>query len=120
MQMQHSDQEGFVILEINEARINANNAQELKRYIEQLVSLGRRRVLVGVDKVNFVDSTGLGALVACLKLVGRDGAFVLCGATPPVMSLLKLTQMDRVLRNFATIERALESLTDRTSESKHD
>jgi anti-sigma B factor antagonist len=60
--------------------------------------------------VRFIDSSGLGAIVSMLKLIGREGDLVLCGVTDPVMSLFKLTRMDRVFQMFPSEHDALAAL----------
>jgi anti-sigma B factor antagonist len=50
--------------------------------------------------VDFIDSSGLGAIVSALKTIGRNGDLVLCGIKETVMSLFRLTRMDRVFRIF--------------------
>jgi len=58
--------------------------------------------------VEFIDSSGLGALVACLKLAGSKGKFVLFGVRVKVASMFKLTRMDRVFNLCDTEEQTLQ------------
>src|ERR1019366_4893905 len=50
--------------------------------------------------VSLKDSSGLGAVVFILKHLGHKGRLHICGVTPGVMAVLKLTRMDRVLKTF--------------------
>jgi anti-sigma B factor antagonist len=46
--------------------------------------------------VDFMDSSGLGAMVSVLKTLGGAGALTVCNVKGGVLSLLKLTRMDKV------------------------
>jgi anti-sigma B factor antagonist len=58
-------------------------------------------------QVSFMDSSGLGAVVFILKHLGHKGRLHICGVTPGVMAVLKLTRMDRVLKTFETRQAAI-------------
>jgi anti-sigma B factor antagonist len=63
-----------------------------------------------VSSVDFIDSSGLGAIVSCLKLLGPKGRLALFGLSAPVMSMFKLTRMDRIFTLCATEEQALQAV----------
>jgi anti-sigma B factor antagonist len=81
-------------------QLNASVAPRLHETMERLVQAGRRHVILDLQHVEFVDSTALGVIVACLKLVTGQGALMLCGARDTVRAKLEVTRMDRVLRTF--------------------
>lgn len=65
------------------------------------------RVVVNLDQVELVDSSGLGALVSALKQIKRDRPAALCGLQRPVENLMKLTRMDRMFTIHTNTEAAL-------------
>lgn len=77
-------------------RLDASVAPAFKQQVVQLVQGGERRLVVDLAGVDFLDSSGLGALVSILKALGTQGSMAVCGAKGGVLSLFKLTRMDKV------------------------
>lgn len=100
----------FTIAAINEARMDAAIAPELKSHISQLLTDGSTRIVLDISAVQFMDSSSLGALVSLLKMVGNRGDLIIAGAQGIVADLFKLTRMDRVFRMTPTAEAALEAV----------
>ncbi|HRJ51735.1 MAG TPA: STAS domain-containing protein [Candidatus Thiothrix moscowensis] len=97
----------FTIATIEEARMDAAVAPELKNHIAQLLTDGKTRIVLDISAVTFMDSSSLGALVSLLKMVGNRGDLVIAGAKGIVADLFKLTRMDRVFRMAADVDAAL-------------
>ncbi len=57
---------------------------------------GDQAVLLDLSEVEFLDSSGLGAVVAARKLLGKRNQLALAGLQPAVEKVLRLTHMDRV------------------------
>jgi anti-sigma B factor antagonist len=74
------------------------------------INEGQELIVLDLSEVDFVDSSGLGAIVASLKMLGGKGDLVISGASDKVMSLFKLTRMDRVFQIFATRDEAVARL----------
>ena len=70
---------------------------------------GRDHIAVDLNGVTFIDSTGLGVLVACLKRVReRDGALTLIAPdTSPLIRLLSLTGLQEILPTHPTLAAAI-------------
>lgn len=54
--------------------------------------------LIDLGKVTFMDSSGIGTLVGLLKWMGRERHLELCGMTPAVHNVFRLTRLDAVFR----------------------
>lgn len=68
------------------------------------------RVVLDLSKVDFMDSTGLGAMLSCLRaLKGKGGALKLTGLTSDVAQLFEIVMMDRVFEIYPSPEEAAES-----------
>lgn len=98
------------LIRLREARLDAAIAIAFKEEFRTHLSPDVRRVVLDLSGVSFLDSSGLGALVAVLKLAGTRRAFALAGLTDPVAKVLRLTRMDTVFRIFPTAGSALEEL----------
>ena len=88
-------------------RLDASVAPAFKQAVVQVVQGGERRLLLDLADVEFLDSSGLGSLVSILKALGSQGTLAVCGAKGPVLSLFKLTRMDKVFAIHADRAEAL-------------
>jgi anti-sigma B factor antagonist len=87
--------------------LNMASAPELRRAIEEAIVDGPARVVVDLASVPFIDSSGLGALIGCLKAArDRGGDLRIASPGAQVSMVLKLSNLDRVLISSATPEAA--------------
>lgn len=77
-------------------RLDAAVAPAFKQAVVDLVQGGDTRLVLDLSGVQFLDSSGLGAMVSILKALGPRGALAVCGAQGAVQSLFQLTRMDKV------------------------
>ncbi len=103
--VEHED--GVTVITPAVQRLDAAVAPAFRQAVVDRVERGERRVVVDLGRVEFMDSSGLGALVSILKAAGSQGALALCRATGAVQGLLTLTRMDRVFRIAATRDEAV-------------
>jgi anti-sigma B factor antagonist len=85
-----------LIITVNEARIDASAAIHFKDNMRALTDGGPPHVVLNLEGVTFVDSSGLGAIVASKKQLGPDQQLDLAGLTPDVAKVFRLTRMDSV------------------------
>jgi anti-sigma B factor antagonist len=85
-------------------------APRLREAVLGLVDEGSSRLVLDLDDVGFVDSTGLGVIVACLKRCREDGGdLTLVAPEPsPITKLLALTGLVKALPVSGTLEDALQ------------
>jgi anti-anti-sigma factor len=75
-------------------------ANELCQQVSQSLALGNNFVMLDLADVNFIDSSGLGALIIALKMLRTAGGdLYLCSIAEPVRILLSMTRMDRLFEN---------------------
>ena len=91
-------------------RLDASVAPAFRQAVVGAVEGGERRIVVDLAGVEFLDSSGLGALISILKALGQQGAMAVCGPNAAVMGLFKLTRMDRVFAIHPGRREALASL----------
>jgi anti-sigma B factor antagonist len=89
-------------------RLDVAGAPTLKAAIGEAVKNGTPRLIIDMEGVSFVDSTGLGSVIAALKLVrGSKGDLRLAAPNQQVRVVLELTTLDRVFAYYPTVEDAL-------------
>jgi len=101
----------IVVLKAVEKRLEANIAEELKKELKDIINNGNSLLVIDISDVNFIDSSGLGAIISSLKLLGSDGNIALSGAKEGVKSVLKLTRMDKIFKIFDNVKQAVNALS---------
>ena len=92
-----------------DGRLTMVAAPMLKGAINEAVESGQARVVVDLSQTSFVDSSGLGALVAGLKSTRQAGGDLrIARPTPEVLTVFQLTNMDKVLRPRDDVESAFD------------
>lgn len=85
-----------LVIELREDNLDASNVREFRDAVQSLIQ-DRTRVVLDMAGVKFVDSSGLGALISCLRQVnGRRGDLRLCEMSRTVRALFELMRMHRV------------------------
>ena len=110
MNLQIEDKGAAILLEVLEERLDAHNSGDLKTQMLKLFEEGKHNIVVDLQAVRFVDSSGLGALVSGFKNASsRNGSLKLTGLQLQVKSMFELTRLHRVFEIFTDTEEALAS-----------
>lgn len=103
----------FVCLKPLNQNIDATASTEFKARVVDLINQGNNFFLLNLSQVDFVDSSGLGAMISILKtLTQNNGDIVLCEMKIPVQNLFNLTRMNSVFRICSNEKEGLESLKE--------
>ncbi|MDR0482440.1 MAG: STAS domain-containing protein [Cellulomonadaceae bacterium] len=98
---------GTYVVFVPEGKFNLVTAPLMKDRIDELLKDGKANVVVDLHAVDFIDSSGLGALIGGLKGARQQGGDLrIADAADQVRAVLKLTNLDRILTPFATVEEA--------------
>jgi anti-anti-sigma factor len=90
-----------------DGRLDLLSAGAVKQRLTQEVADGRRQLVVDLNGVDFIDSSGLGALIGGLKAARVAGGDLrIARPREQARSVLRLTTLDRVLRGYETVEEA--------------
>ncbi len=87
--------------------IDVYTAPKLREKLIELVSEGSYDVVVNLEGVDFLDSTGLGVLVGALKRVkAHDGSLSLVCTQDKILKIFKITGLTRVFTIHQSVEAA--------------
>jgi|SRR5271155_1836791 len=109
MTIKTEEVDGVVVAHLEEEALDASNAKEFKTKVAALITPGTK-LIFDLSSLRFVDSSGLGALLSCLRqLNSSGGALKLYAMVKPVRALFELVRMHRVFEIFNTQEEAIRS-----------
>ena len=110
MDLRSRSEENLQVVSVLDNRIDAAVAIEFKDAMRANTEGGSETVILDLSQVQFIDSSGLGAIVASMKYMGSSRTLALAGLTPTVEKVFKLTRMDSVFSVFSTLDGALAEL----------
>jgi anti-sigma B factor antagonist len=88
--------------------VDVYTAPKLRERLAELIDAGAEKVVVDLDRVDFLDSTGLGVLVGALKrLRAAGGTFGLVCAKEPLLKIFRITALDQVFPLYESVEKAI-------------
>jgi anti-sigma B factor antagonist len=96
MDLKTETQDDVLIVRAMEDRIDAAGAIQFKERMRTICQTPLPRVILDLSRVSFLDSSGLGAVVAVMKLLGPGRRLELASLTPTVAKVFRLTRMDTV------------------------
>lgn len=92
--------------------LDASNADEFKRDMRPIIE-EHERVVLDISNIQFVDSSGLGAFLLCLKqLESAGGGMKICGMTRPVRTLFELVGMHRICGVYDNVDDAVKAFAE--------
>jgi len=99
----------FVVFRLQEPKLNSLNTPDVKTELVLLSNEGFTSMIMDLSEVEFVDSSGLSALLVANRLCNdANGTMVLTGLHPNVTKLLKISQLDSVLNVLPTVQEAMD------------
>jgi anti-anti-sigma factor len=93
-------------------RLDAEVAGVFRAALMSLIDGGRGNLVVNLNSVDFIDSSGLGALVSALKRLkqsGQPGDIRLAHVKPPVQGVLEIIRLHRVFSRYGSVDEAVQS-----------
>lgn len=105
------DPRGVTIVELKGRLTLGDSLTAAEDAVKQLAGQ-QKRIVVDLSQADFIDSAGLGMLVACsATATGAGGQLRVCGAVPRVQQIFLMTQVYRVVPMYSTVEAAINSFT---------
>lgn len=88
-------------------RLNMVAAPTLRKQLNDIVETGGRRLVIDLSAIEFIDSSGVGALIAALKIARKAGGDLRIAApTRQVCTVLELSNLDRILHAYESVDSA--------------
>ena len=98
------------IVTVRSENLDAGNVKAFKDAVIPVLE-SHRAVLIDMSMLTFVDSSGLGAMLSCLRTMNnKDGQLKLFAMAKPVRALFELVRMHRVFAIYNSREEALAAL----------
>ena len=102
--------DGVTVVDLSGRIVLGEGSDTLREALRDLVDHGRKKILLNLADVNYIDSSGLGALVSgYTSLAGQQGQLKLVNLTKKVHDLLQITKLLTVFEVYEDEEAALKS-----------
>lgn len=109
-------QNGATLVEI-EGRFDAVSAPKVKAELHSLIEDGSTRLVISLERMDFIDSAGLGVLVSCLRRAAAEGGDLRLADVPPFCrSIFELTRLTRVFDVTESAEQAIKAVSGLTED----
>jgi anti-sigma B factor antagonist len=107
LDVETSNRDGASVLTLR-GEIDVYTAPRLRQAIIDLVDGGATRVVVDMEKVDFLDSTGLGVLVGGLKRVKlKEGSLSIVATQDKILKIFDITGLNKIFDIHATVDDAV-------------
>jgi anti-sigma B factor antagonist len=107
LKLGHYRKDGIEVVTVD-GEIDIYTVPRLRELLIELTRKGSYRLVVDLDKVGFLDSTGLGVLVGALKRVRPyDGWLDLVCTRERILNIFKITGLTKVFGIYQTVDQAI-------------
>ena len=101
--------EKYILLKLNETKLNSLVTPQLKSELILINTEGQRNIIMDLSQIKFADSSGLSSLLVGHRLCkNASGVFILVGLNEAVSRLVTISQLDNVLAIVPTTEEAID------------
>ena len=109
MKFQVDKRERLVIVKLNEDKLLSNLAPQLKSELVILNNEGFKNIVLDLEDVQYVDSSGLSALLVGNRLCKEaGGTFVLTGLNAHILKLIKISQLEPILNIVPSVTESVD------------
>jgi len=110
MKIKREERDGVLILRLEGKLMGGPDADSIQSAIREGVEAGKKNVLVDLGSVSWVNSTGLGILIANYTTLKREGGMVrLLHVSKRIESILMVTKLNTIFESYNDEEEALAS-----------
>ncbi|MFQ5648590.1 MAG: STAS domain-containing protein [bacterium] len=112
MKMTERESGDVVVLELSGKIMGGPDASLLNEKLHELIEAGKTKIVADLNKVDWMNSSGLGILIGGLTTMRNNGGDLkLANITDRIQSLLMITKLLTVFETFETIDKAIDSFT---------
>lgn len=104
--------DGVLVVKVCEDRIDAAVAIQFKDALREATVDAPPRIVLDLSQVEFMDSSGLGAVIGAMKQLAPDRRLELASLSCAVQKVFRLTRMDKVFAIHDTPEAAIGAQAD--------
>ena len=110
LEIQQRDREGIILLDLDGRLTVGAEVAKFRERIQKAVTSGQRSIILNLEKVDYIDSTGLGALVMGYTSVQRaEGKVKLLNLSRRSIELLIMTKLTTIFEVFDDEQNAINS-----------
>lgn len=110
MDIKINEQYNAVVLNLDGKLMGGPFGEEMSSTLHKLLDEGKKRIVIDLSKVGFVNSSGLGILIGGLTTMRNGGGDLkLAGITSKIEGLLSITKLNQIFEQFPSAESALKS-----------
>lgn len=107
MKMEISECGQITVVKPYDPQMDAPSVVGFKATMHDIAESGATHIILDMSRIEFMDSSGLGALISVLKHLSPDKKFEISGLTAPVRKVFDLTRMDHVFKIYKTTDDAI-------------
>ncbi|MEM7309597.1 MAG: anti-sigma factor antagonist [Planctomycetota bacterium] len=97
MNLDYTEEQNALIVSVPTKRLDCDSSSDFREEMRDVVH-GAARVVLDLEALEFIDSSGLGAILSCLRDITESGGDMkLCGLSDPVRAVFELVRMHRIL-----------------------
>lgn len=112
MKIKREEKDGVLVLRLEGKLMGGPDADTIHNAIREGVEAGKKNVLVDLGSVSWVNSTGLGILIANYTTLKREGGMLrLLNVSKRIESILMVTKLNTIFESYNDEEEALQSFT---------
>ena len=101
--------EKYVLIKLDESKLNSLISPKLKSEFILTNTEGQRNIILDLSAVKYSDSSGLSSLLVGHRICkNADGIFVITGVNDNIMRLVTISQLENVLTIVPTVEEAID------------
>ena len=98
---------GLFLVALSGRLVFGRDVEHLENLVREALKQGRSRFVFDATALDYVDSSGIGAIVSCLTDIKKAGGDLrLAGANPRVQRLFSMTGVDKLLRTYPNVAEA--------------
>ena len=110
MKIQEEEKGNFAVISLGGKIMGGSDATMFHGKVHECLDSGKKKIIVDLTNVEWMNSSGLGMLTAALTTIKKSqGELIITGTTANIQNLLNITQLVRIFHVHDTVEDALRS-----------
>jgi anti-sigma B factor antagonist len=98
---------GIAVVTVSGRLVLGKDLERLESTVSDQLAQSRKKLVFDLTALDYVDSAGIGTLVACLTTIRKAGGELrLAGVNPRVARLFKMTGVDHLMSLYPTVQEA--------------